>query len=248
MRRLFRFIIFLIFAAPITMAAYAQLFGAAATGYMAWQMQEAINPSDPLKGKIKVANAKERRFRLGYQALGSLDEFTMSRNVSYTEYVYIRDFLKPGEQLPARDLRTTFAKARAGKRAQEECRRIQGVFAKKCVVKGTSVSDIGKGYYRISAVLGFTQKDPLGSINPQRTYHYHEVKTGDARNRKSTRIVARSAAMRTRMQIYRETQKACRTLRAREGTCAIYRLSISARRHNHTMLSMRPRAVFSVLQ
>ena len=153
----------------------------------------------------------------GYVALSYHHALHENRSVTVQAQVPLSDLLEPGESLPEPALLDAFAQARAARLADAECRLVDQVLAKQCVVRDSHGDPDDDGLARISMTLGFVQKSPFGDLpaGPRAAY----VETNDPVGRPQR--VSLAAAPEARARAYAEVADLCDRLRTAEGNCAI---------------------------
>ena len=210
--------------------------------------QEALNPSDPLKGSdLKIVNHRDpngRDFKVGYSELARFSDIEATRYVRFDAHVPVSDLLQDGEEAPEEAFQNLFARTRALYYAREECERVLESLASKCVV------DRAKGKYlkthvEVSGVLRFVQKSEFGAIDPAQTWAYETVSNDLSKRGKE---VSLRSEEKERMSLYRKAVDECAATKKRSGNCAITDIGINLDwKPNDRKVRVRARARYSFL-
>ncbi len=151
------------------------------------------------------------------------DEITSERYVVFEELVEPEELLNLGEALPNEDLIELYAAARTPVRMIGYCSEVLATIGATCDVIHTEVSDNRDGRLQLSGRLGFAAGVRLGE--PEQVENGALISTqvvlpfeGDLRpaNEPSSRI-----------DMIRQAQSACDTLRAQFGNCVLTRVNLN---------------------
>ncbi len=189
---------------------------------------EAENPRDPWMARnitiVDHRNPEGRGFKPGYLEMAKGDDIRANRFVTIDAYVRLDELLAEGEKAPQKSMEEVFAKSRAVMFARAECERLLETLARECVVAGAD-GRLDGNLVRMNAMFRFVQRDGFGSLNEGGAYVFTTADTVLERDAS----VYQSGAGAARAALYKKAAAECSAIRRRDGSCALTRLTISAR-------------------
>jgi hypothetical protein len=195
------------------------------------QADRRAAPAADFAAGLEIDGAKDgSRYKLGYMALASVGEMHDFRSVRAEFYVPFKELLDTGENPPDKDLLEAFVNARAARLAKAECDLLMRNLASQCVVDNSKASPSKQGLVRVNVSLDFVQKSEFGEVKAEKRAAY--VEHHQSLTSQSSQTVTLSKSAEFRASLYERAAKLCDKLRAAEGNCAIYGVTISSRPNN----------------
>jgi len=134
---------------------------------------------------------------------------------------------KSGKILTEEDLLNA-ANDRIQEFGESECVALKETLAGQCTVMSATGRTIGNNAYEYQVQLAFSEKSPLGAVDPQASYEFLVTKSSPGKTATASRVFfAKSAALRKR--IYKDVAATCAAIRAKTGNCSVTGLSIASK-------------------
>lgn len=208
--------------------------------------REAENPRDPWMARnLKIVdhrNPDGRGFKPGYLEMAKGGDIRANRFVSVVAYVTLDELLAEGEKPPQKSMEEVFAKSRAVIFARAECERLLESFARDCAVVNAE-GRLDGNLVRVEALFRYVQRDDFGALDESQTYVFTTADSWLAREES----VYQASAGNARRALYKKAAAECAAIRRRDGSCAITRLLVSARREDGGVIRHSANAGYAFL-
>ena len=134
---------------------------------------------------------------------------------------------KSGKILTEEDLLNA-ANGRIQEFGESECVALLETLAGQCTVMSATGRAIGNNAYEYQLQLAFSEKSPLGAVDPQASYEFLVTKSSPGKAATASRVFfGKSAALRKR--IYNDVAATCAAMRVKSGNCSVTGLSIASK-------------------
>lgn len=193
-----------------------------------WNTPSTISSENStIPGIEQVINSNNSyRSNKNFVSLVNISELDSPRSISFTNYVTVKDFLKPGEQKPSKAFMEVFLEAKISIYADEECKRLLLSLAEKCVVKNTLIGRKIDDNYLASVTLGFVQKQNFGELPITDSAVFRELKTEDKKEVYFSRFGTEKREWH-RQTAYKLAVRHCKKIKEDFGNCAISKIVFS---------------------
>lgn len=166
------------------------------------------------------------------------------RVVAFIDYVDIVEKEQRGATPADQNI---FANVFAPKAAQQECERLQLIFAGQCVVGRATAEPSQVGRFAVDMTLEFTNKDPFGPPYTAADVETYQEARSALTPAGGGALIAFAQQTSERMDLYRLAARNCESVRRNNGNCAIGDMEIVSKQAGATSDVLRVEAKVTLL-
>lgn len=181
-----------------------------------------------LNANIVPESLKSPGNQFAYQLLEAHDDLVAERRLVVTIQQPLGERKqKSGKILTEEDLLNA-ATDRIQEIGESECTALRETLAAECAVMSATGRQIGDNAYEYQLQLAFSEKNPLGAIDPKASYEFLVTRSSPGKTATLSRVYfEKSAALRKR--VYKDVADTCATIRKKSGNCSVTTLSIASK-------------------
>lgn len=181
-----------------------------------------------LNANVVPESLKSPANQFAYQLLEVHGDMVAERRLVVTIQQPLGEAVRKSGQVVTEDQRLNAANDRIQEIGEDECRALMETLAGQCTVMSSTGRAIGDNAFEYQLQLAFSEKKPLGTVDPQATYEFLLTRSSPGKTATMARVFfEKSASMRKR--IYEDVANTCAAIRKKSGNCSVTSLSVASK-------------------
>lgn len=181
-----------------------------------------------LNANVVPESLKSAANQFAYQLLEVHDDLVAERRLVVTVQQPLGETRQKSGKIVTTEQLLDAANDRIQEIGEQECRALTETLADKCTVMSATGRAIGDNAYEYQVQLAFSERNALGSVDPEGQYEFRVTKSSPGRAATQSRVFFEKSAG-LRMRIYKDVATTCATIRAKSGNCSVTSLSVASK-------------------
>lgn len=181
-----------------------------------------------LNANVVPESLKSAANQFAYQLLEVHGDMVAERRLVVTIQQPLGAAIKKSGQIVTEDQLLNDANDGIQEIGEEECRALLQTLASQCTVMSATGRAIGDNAFEYQLQLAFSEKSPLGKVDPEGIYEFLLTKSSPGKAATMARVFYEKAAS-MRKRIYEDVATTCATIRKNSGNCSVTSLSVASK-------------------